>query len=226
MTTLQRAGDQPLGEKHIYNKNYQVGQAKTVSVGDQIIRVEDYFVEEYESQVVSPTQTVTLAGGLASTSLLAGKKYKFLGFLNFDGVRYGVADSESHLKVLIKPDGSLHNRVANPYQSEQSGQYIQIAYTMEISDPSTRLIRESETRTNQKKGYENYEILYSGRSGSSMHLTYREYTSDGMARAAFQQPLTYEANAKSITFKKFRINVHSATSNDITFTVTDDGYSR
>lgn len=225
-TPLQRVSDQSLGEKHVFYKNYQIGQPKTVSVGDQIVRVEDYFVEEYESQVVSPTKSVTLTGGIVSTSLQAGKKYKFLGFLTYDGVRYGVADSESTHKVLIRPDGSLHNRVVAPHQFEQSGQYIQVAYTMEISDPSTRIIRDAEARTNQKKGYENYEILYSGKSGNSMHLTYREYTPDGMARAAYQQPLIYEANAKSITFKKFQITVHSATSNDITFTVADDGYGR
>jgi hypothetical protein len=74
------------------------------------------------------------------------------------------------------------------------------------------------------KGYENYELLYTGVSATGINLTYREFSPDGLARVAFFQNLTYEATAKSIAFKKFRIAVEAATSESITFTVLADGH--
>jgi hypothetical protein len=224
-TTIQRVSDQSLGEKHVFAKNYKVGEKKSVSVGDQMIRVEDYYVEEFSSQVVTPSNSTSLTGGVVSTSLIAGKQYKLRGNLKVADVTYTVADSETRHSVLIKPDGTLHNHVAAEVHPG-SGQYVLVIYTMNISNPSVIMTRGSTTKTNQKKGYENYEILYSGKSANSINLTYREYTQDGMARSAFQQPLTYESDATTIAFKKFRITVHKATSSDITFTVIEDGYKR
>jgi hypothetical protein len=224
-TQIQRVSDQSLGEKHVFAKNYKVGEQKTVPVGDQMVRVEDYYVEEFASQVVTPSKSTTLTGGLVTTSLVAGKQYKLRGHLTVANVTYAVADSESSHAVLIKPDGTLHNRVVAEITPGR-GDYILVVYTMDISDPSVIITRESTTKTNQKKGYENYEILYSGKSANSLNLTYREYTPDGMARAAFQQPVTYESEARTIAFKKFRIAIHKATSNDITFTVIEDGYKQ
>lgn len=44
-----------------------------------------------------------------------------------------------------------------------------------------------------------------------------------MARTAFYQNLTYDAKSQYIRFKQFKIQIHNATSEEIRFTVIEDG---
>ena len=101
---------------------------------------------------------------------------------------------------------------------------IAVVYALTISDPSVRLIREKVETIKIAKGYENYELLYTGVSATGLNLTYREFSPDGLARVAFFQNLTCESGAKNIAFKKFRISVVKATSEAMTFTVLSDRY--
>jgi hypothetical protein len=52
------------------------------------------------------------------------------------------------------------------------------------------------------------ELLYSGNEASILHLTYREYTQDGIARSPFFQQATYDlSKSKEIVFKDWTIEV-------------------
>jgi hypothetical protein len=86
------------------------------------------------------------------------------------------------------------------------------------------IIRESTPNITTTKGYENFELLYTGINSNALNLTYREFSPDGFARVAFFQNVTYDAGTKSITFKKFKIAVDHASSDSITFTVISDGF--
>lgn len=67
------------------------------------------------------------------------------------------------------------------------------------------------------------ELVYSGRTGSTIRLLYREYADD-LARAAFNQELTYDLSESSqIRFRSIVIDVAEANSSGITYTVVDDG---
>jgi hypothetical protein len=68
-----------------------------------------------------------------------------------------------------------------------------------------------------------YELIYSGKNDVSLNATYREYSSDDLARQAFFQNLTYQANAKQIRFKDFVIQIHNVTNEQITYTILEDG---
>ncbi|WP_144428345.1 hypothetical protein [Azospirillum thiophilum] len=66
-----------------------------------------------------------------------------------------------------------------------------------------------------------YELLYEGVAGSTLNVSYREYT-ENMARPAFQQDLHYTLNASGpteISFRGARITVNKATNNQIDYTV-------
>mgnify|MGYP001769845131 CR=1 FL=1 len=67
-----------------------------------------------------------------------------------------------------------------------------------------------------------FEIIYSGKNDVSLNLLYREYVDD-YARPAFSQHLTYQADAKQVRFQGFVIQVHSATNEQITYTILEDG---
>lgn len=68
----------------------------------------------------------------------------------------------------------------------------------------------------------NYELIYDGKSSNTIHIVYREYTSEGFARQAFYQNLKYESTAKTIRFKNINIEILSADNERIVFKVLDD----
>lgn len=211
--------------QHTFVKNYTVGQSITVNVGEPMIKFQDYWAEDIESRVATPSQTVYLRGGPGSMTLYAGRKYPVRGTINFEGTDYVViADSDDragYRAVLVRPDGTLFNRFAISMPPDWS--LILVVNTVTDSDPAVRMIRESTTNITTTNGYENFELLYAGINGNALNVTYREFSPEGFARVAFFQNLTYEAGAKSITFKKFKISVDHASSESITFTVLSDG---
>jgi hypothetical protein len=226
---------EPPNERHEFRKNYVLGSQTTVNVGEAMVRVQDYWVESTESSVAVPERSVSLKGGLVDVTLTAGAKYPVKGRANIDGKDLTVAAFEegplAFRAVLLNADGTLHNRIvtsniqANGFGSLKQGDgLIPVVYTLTISDPSVRLLREKVDTVKVSKGYENYEIIYTGTNGNALNLTYREFSPDGLARVAFFQNLTYEASARNITFKKIKISVLKSGSDSITFTVLEDGY--
>jgi hypothetical protein len=224
-TPLQPEGPRRLEDQRRFVKNYIVGQSMTVSVGDPMIKFQDFWVETTESSVATPDKTVNLKGGPVDVTLVAGQRYPVRGRMSIEEVDYvvvGTTDNPvDYRAVLVKPDGTLHNRVAaaNP----QFSGLVLVIYTLTISDPATKMVRETNQNVKSSKGYENFEILYTGTNSNGLNLTYREFSPDGLARVAFFQNLTYEAGARIIAFKKYRIAVDHASSESITFTVLVDG---
>jgi hypothetical protein len=72
-------------------------------------------------------------------------------------------------------------------------------------------------------GYLNYELIYGGTDGKSITFTYREFTSQDLARPAFYQNLVYESGKEQVRFRDTLLRVHEATNEKIVFTVIADG---
>lgn len=67
------------------------------------------------------------------------------------------------------------------------------------------------------------ELLYAGREGSVLHLTYREFTGDGLARPAFYQNVRYDvSNSTSIVFQDWVLKVRDAKNEKIVFEVSNE----
>lgn len=225
-TPLQETVQKTSTEKHHTQQNYKVGVAQTVNVGEALIKVQDYWLESTESPVMVPNRSVSVTGPLNDVRLMAGVKYPVRGSFALEGVSYtvvGLTERPMPLQpvLLVRPDGSVHKRILLTHK-DLTG-YVPILSDMTVSDPSARLSSVASESVSLRKGYENFEILYTGISTNSLNLTYREFSPEGLARVAFFQNLTYDATAKNITFKKFRIAVGKATSESITFTVLQDG---
>jgi len=66
------------------------------------------------------------------------------------------------------------------------------------------------------------ELIYTGVSGKSISVSYREYKDD-FARPAFYQELRYDLDQSSaIVFRNYRLVVHEATNEAISYTVLVD----
>lgn len=65
------------------------------------------------------------------------------------------------------------------------------------------------------------QLIYSGKSGNTIRVTYREF-SNNMARPAFNQDLTYDlSESQRITFRNTVIEVKEATNSFIKFVVLE-----
>jgi hypothetical protein len=70
--------------------------------------------------------------------------------------------------------------------------------------------------------YTRRELLYSGRSADTIKVSYREYRG-GMAAPAFFQNVEYDlADSHTIKFRRFTLEVISATNQSITYKVVSD----
>lgn len=66
------------------------------------------------------------------------------------------------------------------------------------------------------------ELIYSGKSGTTVEISYREFHG-GLAVPAFYQNLKYDlSESKSITFQNFQIEVINANNQSITYKVLKD----
>ena len=65
-------------------------------------------------------------------------------------------------------------------------------------------------------------VIYGGRSGRTIEVSYREFRG-GLAAPAFSQNLKYDlATSKVIRFQKFQIDVQKADNQSITYMILSD----
>jgi hypothetical protein len=67
------------------------------------------------------------------------------------------------------------------------------------------------------------ELLYSGREGNVLHITYREYSVRGLARTPFFQHVYYDLkNSHEIVFQDWLLQVLDANNQQIKFKVVNE----
>ena len=222
---VRHEGPRPVSQDHVVARSYQLGIPKTVSVGEPMVKVQDYWNEITERPVAVPTKSFVIRGGAGSWQYDVETEYAVRGSTVVDGKDYALvahhpSTPSAYIAALVSPDGTIFNRMAATNLLGTPGLVIP---TMTIDPPDAKLKRQISEKVNITKGFVNYEVLYTGISANAMNLTYREFSPEGVARVAFFQNLTYPADAKSITFKQLRIAVDRATADGITFTVLNDG---
>ena len=216
-TPMQREDSTLLGSENVKDKNYSIGKSLSATVGDPMVKFQDYWTTTSEKSVATFSKQVTLKGGPLEVTLLPGKQYPIRGTVTQEGVTYTLVNA-THL-IMVKPDGTIRDRVGFA-----SGDGVGlVVWTMTISDPTVIVSKETIRQIDSRKGYENFELLYTGLSSGAINITYREFSPDGLARIAFFQNLTYPVASKTISFKKFKIEIESVSSDNIMFKVLEDG---
>gem|GEM_PF-2705806 len=108
---------------------------------------------------------------------------------------------------------------------DSASQLVKKDYILELPDP--KLFEETAAGSfipvHSGRGSFKAELIYTGRVGEVITISYREYVDD-MARPAFYQELKYDLGRENeIIFKSLRVKVIEATNKNITFQVIDDG---
>jgi len=207
---------------HKYEKSYTLDKQQKVYVGEPVIRIKDYYVEKVNIPQVEPSESFSIETGLLKMSYTRGKKYSVSGTTTYNGKFYQVIPNDKHTlewsapAVLIDMEGTIL------YAALTGNAGVIVQPTFNMLPTTARMISAFDEKVSMAKGYENYELLFNGIDKNSMTFTYREFSPEGIARVAFYQNLTYDASAKVIRFKKFKIDVFLANSEGITYTVVED----
>lgn len=227
-----------LGTEQVFNRNYVLGSVATAYIGEPIAKVKEYYLNKKQDAVMIPTQDFTHEGkanDIGLQLLFKGQKdakYPIIGKTNFDNLDLTIVSvpwmrtdlKNQELKepsssrcpcIMVMDSGNIYGKIKYNAYVEKG------ALTTKPSD--VKLIRSNLESTISRPGSTNFELVYSGTDGKSLHITYREYTSDNMARQAFFQDLTYDLNTEIVQFRKLKIEVHEATNQNIKYTVLEDG---
>jgi hypothetical protein len=163
---------------------------------------------------------------------------KILGSVQIEDGRYLViapGPKNSKLRYLVDKNGFL---VTNKFIKEGFANWLYDDSEMTITPSVVRFPELSQLKENKltKSKQEinrtlikaqpvpeiNFELIYGGLDATGLHVVYREYTKDGMARQAFYQNLNYEKNAKIIRFKNTKFEIVNADNQKIVFKVVED----
>lgn len=212
--------------EHRIDATYTIGEAKEVFVGEQMLRVQDYYATISESGASStrltPTESFTLrVPPFSSVSLTPADSVTVTGTTERGGSTYRLVAlpgaSTQQLRFLITSEGALEGSAINNLGAKMGWSYDpQPASVRFIQTPSA-------TRIDATKGFTNFELVYGGMSRDSIQVLYREYTRDDLVRPAFSQTLVYERGISSIRFRNLKIEIHESTNERIRFTVVADG---
>lgn len=208
-----------IGTKRVFDKNYEIGQKLTAYVGQPIAKVKDYKVNRFKAKYMRASDDFVISGGPVSTSGDKNTDYPVRGETTMNGKTYTVVNLPGEqFGALIKPDGTVHSKLLN--------NNIKMAWTFTTSPADLRFLASEDEEIDVGAGYLNYELIYGGTDGKSITITYREYTSNDLARPAFFLNIVYEAGKERIRFRDTVLQVHEVTNEEIVFTILSDGLSK
>jgi hypothetical protein len=215
-----------LGTDQVVNKNYELNVNKTTYVGESMIKVKDYYLSKFSAKTLSPNVDLTITHhvliGADNFTFNALEEYEIVGETVKDGMSFYLINimptQPLRLLLLISKNGEVGGHSIMGYET---GHY-QSSAVFKIYPSDAKFVMKEIEKIDSSQGYENYELIYTGKDKEAIHITYREYSPENLARTAFFQNLTYPSNAKVIRFKGFKILIDEATSESITFKVIEE----
>lgn len=219
-------------QKPVSVNNYVLGKELEVTVGSpavEILRAYEIPAFEVIAEFTPPKALGLPDGAFAKGAIIPARMIQ-------DGGRYfiGIADwpngvglqiASSGIVEAAKNDGwRIYRDTVEAYGTVQKVSPYTIKHmgvlTTWPKDPFLKM--SSVPYLSKEKGFK-AELLYTGITGNSLRLTFREYSND-MARPAFTQELTYNLKESAvIAFRTLKIKVIKATNSSLKFTVIEDG---
>lgn len=205
-------------------KNFTLGEKRTAFIGQEIIKVQkcDFFQKTFIS-----LQDISASAKYRSSNhnivhkdhINDNHQYTIHGSVIFnDKTNYVTKGSDGYYTwgILVLDDGSIIKNVLYSYDYGMLYLSDSIVINPSKLNNSTSCVRLTPLAIS-------FELIFSGKNDVSLNTTYKEYSYNDLARPAFFQNLTYQANAKQIRFKDFLIQIHNVTNEQITYTVLEDG---
>lgn len=216
-------------DEHYYDKSYNIGTRKTAFVGDEIVKVKDYYIFQTTSEMMKSINDFEInytsnsdyydqysdKGKLSKKIKISkGTELPILGMVNRGGIEIFII-STNNIRIGIDETGNFTGLILDRTNYEIK------EYTIYPENITFESVVYEEI--DSKRSFVNFEIIFTGTTEESINLLYREYTPGDMAKPAFYQNLTYPRNTEKIRFKEIQIEVHKVTNEQIEFTVLEDG---
>lgn len=237
--------DNPVTTSTTYNKKYYVlknyipGVERTAFIGQSMITVSDYMaiteLKTYKGIHFKPSKAHQLIvkhenkfGKVVETIIpLDNNEYEIDLSTNIQNLKYyivRITDSNGNTWGLLIDD---KNMISDKYivNNEMNRYHKIISITPSVGGISyAGTVEDTVDREPRYVPADlNYELIYSGLNKVAVNITYREFTRDNIARAAFFQNLSYEPGSKQIRFRDTLINIEEITNEKIRYTVVSDG---
>jgi|GEM_PF-1853308 hypothetical protein len=209
---------QLVSSKRVTEKTYEIGVPISTYVGDSMIRVRDFKQDIYSGAQVKVLKSFSMHGFLFNRDFVEGQTFPYGGKTKLGQQAMDFFWVDEMRGILYDQYGEVQEKILS---DSGSGTTVFVAYTYENNGGQGAVGREPVQKITNTPDGQNFEIIYSGVSGDSIRLQYREYTDGNMAREAFFQELTYPRDAKSIRFRDLVLNVKAAEADHISFTVVE-----
>lgn len=227
-----------LPTEEIVNKGYGIGDISHVNIGDALLSVETIGEEDLRGLVLldiySPENSFSLsfANGTASfykggeyesdyhlngkplikTDIVSRNKLPFVVYLPLRS--NGMVDGDSLL--YSNKESFEYSKSLSPHRNfrfdklSASAKFNYVGKKIRVLDKSKNI------------NYFKQELVYSGKTGNTIRVLYREYRSKYI-REAFSHELTYNLEeSKTIGYKNFKIDIFNASNDGISYKVVSD----
>jgi hypothetical protein len=212
-------------QRHVVEKNYELGQEHSAFVGQPLVRVKDYYVETRTAPAFSSPAPMSASWwGSQDLHYPEGFELRAAAQMDLEGVTYYIAQPSPPLHqgvgMLVAPDGRFRGGLI----TRNGIVFTACAVGAVCVSPAQIDFRSTSGETILKgSGFVNFELIYSGATKDALNLLYREYTPDDMARPAFTQNLTYDRDSSAIRFREMQIRVLEASNESLRYVVEADG---
>jgi len=200
-------------------KSYELDQIITTVVGNPMIH--SNYTKGQDYYKASTPNVIAWGNRDISTSNNAGEKAKWQPKYIYPGNDGDyVLTSRSYyneaIGIITNKDGTIpKNPVMRIDQKGSEKRYPITPYTKDLF--KLNFMPEKTNNTH------NYELIYSGKSNSTINVVYREYVGR-VIKNGFMQNLSYDLSESNIIqFKSTKIKILKATNMDITFKVLSSG---
>ncbi|MDB4717954.1 hypothetical protein OAG11_03685 [Verrucomicrobia bacterium] len=201
-------------------KNYIINQKLSVNVGEAIVKRQDFMVKEVERSIVQASNDFTCKTILQTPIPQWTNSEGSLGD-TFKVMARPIIKGKTYMTVDLNSGGDYDWLMIDPETGLVVDKGLGCRY--KVNPPDTRFNVFKEMVVDSRSKYENWELVYTGKSGNTLNILYREYTADDLARPAFSQNLSYDLeNSAFVQFKKTRIKVFEANNSSIAFEVVAD----
>jgi hypothetical protein len=215
-------GSEQSSYTRLLEKNYALSVPMECYVGEKMISVKDYWArsitrnDAVKSDRAFRIQYYSYGSKRNESEHEEGKVFKITAVKSIDGSDHRIIDA--HVAI----DNSGRIRRDRLYNDTFRGPVAQALSSVSVEPSDVILSPYSYVEINKTKGFTNFEIIYTGKSGNSLNLVYREFTPDDMAKTAFYQNLTYDITADSVRFRNLLIKIGEKTNEKISYTVIND----
>ena len=203
-------------------KNYKIGSQRKEYVGSPLVKSENLLINKTTKKYIhhnsfeASKDITTLDGKIA---IKKGEWASASSYSQEDGY-----DTMINIPCFYNENSYCqynfyHKNGINIQKPDDKIKLLNTIDIIRIPENRERLIEEE---TEILKGSLSHELIYNGKDGNNIKISYREYKDD-MARLAFFQDLTYNLKESDIIrYKNYRIKVHKATNEEISYTVLED----